>query len=51
LHADLPPEQRYAIDEALQRNGPFFNPSEAESRAIELSRVVFVQRYLHRVCL
>lgn len=45
-HAGLPPEQRQAIDEVLQRNGPFVNPSEAESRAIELSRVVFVQRYL-----
>lgn len=44
--AGLSSEQRLAIDQALQRNGPIFNPSTAESRAIELSRVIFVQRYL-----
>ncbi|WP_431256834.1 hypothetical protein ACQ86G_19300 [Roseateles chitinivorans] len=45
-HAGLPAEQRLAIDTLLQRSGPFISPGEAERHAIDLSRVVTVQRYL-----
>ena len=45
-HATLPAAQRLLIEEVLQKSGPYFNPNEAVSHAIDLSRVTRVQRYL-----
>ena len=45
-HASLPHTQRLLIEEVLQKIGPYINADEAVSRAIDLSNVTFVQRYL-----
>lgn len=45
-HAALPEPWRALIEEVLRKQGPYYNASEEISHAIELSRVVFVQRYL-----